>query len=115
MHCAASGIRQRNNLITKGGAIKRHPLSNEIIMLIPTSILSVLALLATLAMIAKRQYEHAFTRACVVIFYLSLTIMPDIPIETARSLSRWFWSLLLGIEVLGWLLMWCWRKHNEPG
>jgi len=74
------------------------------------------SLLATLVMVAKRQYENAFTRLCVTLFYLWLTIMPDVPIEMARVLGRWFWILVLAVEILWWVvtksLRW-WRKHND--
>ena len=83
-------------------------------MLIPSSLIAVISLLATLVMLAKKQYENVFTRACVTAFYLSLALMPAIPIETARELNRWFWMLVLGMEVWWWVvttfLRW-WRKQ----
>lgn len=83
-------------------------------MLIPSGLISVVSLLATLVMLAKKQYENAFTRGCVTVFYVALTLAPWIPIEIARELNRWFWVLVLGVEVLWWcvtrLLKW-WRRH----
>jgi len=84
-------------------------------MLIPSGLIAFVSLLATLVMLAKKHYENAFTRACVTIFYLLLTLLP-IPIDMARELNRWFWFLVLGVEVLWWgvtrLLKW-WRKRND--
>jgi hypothetical protein len=73
-------------------------------MLIPSGLVALVSLLATVVMAMKRQWENAFTRLCVTLFYLSLMLMPLIPIEVARELNRWFWVLVLGVEVL-WFMV----------
>lgn len=69
-------------------------------MLIHSGLIAFVSMLATMVMLAKKQYENAFTRLCVTLFYLTLAIEPMIPIEAARVLNRWFWLLVLGVEVL---------------
>lgn len=69
-------------------------------MLIHSGLIAFVSMLATMVMLAKKQYENAFTRFCVTLFYLALAIEPMIPIEFARVLNRWFWLLVLGVEVL---------------
>jgi hypothetical protein len=72
-------------------------------MLIHAGWIALAALLATLVSLAKRQGENAFTRAFVTVFYFVLAVA-DVPIELARELNRWFWLLLLSVEVLFWCL-----------
>lgn len=73
-------------------------------MLIPSGLIFIVAFLATITALSKRQYDNAFTRFCVTLFYFSLTIYPTIPIETTRELNRWFWILVLGVEVIWYCL-----------
>jgi hypothetical protein len=70
-------------------------------MLIHAGWIALAALLATLVSLAKRQGENAFTRAFVTVFYFVLAVA-DVPIEMARELNRWFWLLLLSVEVIFW-------------
>jgi hypothetical protein len=73
-------------------------------MLIPSITIAVISLLASLVMLEKRQWDNAFTRFCVTLFYLTLAVDQAIAIETARELNRWFWVLVLGVEVLWWVV-----------
>lgn len=70
-------------------------------ILIPSLLVAIISLLSALVMLVKRQYDNAFTRFCVTVFYLVLTFLP-VPIEVARELNRWFWILVLGVEVVWW-------------
>jgi hypothetical protein len=63
-------------------------------------LVALVSMLATLVMVKKRQWENAFTRLCVTLFYLLLTAMPFLPIEVARIMNRWFWVLVFGVEIL---------------
>ena len=84
-------------------------------MLISSGFLAAISFVATFVMAVQRKYENAFTRLCVAIFYLALTIQPSIPIETARILNRWFWVLVLGVEVVWWIVITIikWRKEKR--
>ena len=73
-------------------------------MLIPSITIAVISLLASLVMLEKRQWDNAFTRFCVTLFYLALAVDQAIAIETARELNRWFWVLVFGVEVLWWVV-----------
>jgi asparagine N-glycosylation enzyme membrane subunit Stt3 len=82
-------------------------------MLISPYFLFAAFLLATLAKLSKREYEHAFTRFLMTVFYFALAIQPDMPMELSRMYSRWFLSLLAGVEVLSYALRLLSRKGRK--
>lgn len=82
-------------------------------MLIPAGMVAFVSICATLVMLAQRHYADAFTRLCVSVFYLALAVLP-VQIEVARELNRWFWVLVLGMEVFWWGAMWVIKRWRKP-
>jgi len=80
--------------------------------LIPPELVAFISLLATLIVLVRKQYENFFTRLCVTLFYATLALTP-IDIEVARELNRWFWILVLGVEVVWWIAMTLWRRSKD--
>ena len=81
-------------------------------LLIAPSLLALFALFAAAVKVAEKQYEHAFTRGLVAVFYFVIAIV-SLQIEMSRLLARWFWLLLFGVEILSWCVMQLWRRKNE--
>lgn len=81
-------------------------------MLIPASVIAVLSVMATIVMLLKRHYESAFTRFCVMVFYIALALTP-MDIELARVTNRWLWALVLGVESLWWISWWTFRRWRK--
>lgn len=66
--------------------------------------------------IIRKQYDDAFTRAVVSLFYLVLFVHP-VQIELARFLARWVWVLVGGVEVMTWIcsliIKWRLQRHGS--
>lgn len=82
-------------------------------MLIPAGVVAFVSICATLVMLAQRNFADAFTRSCVSVFYLVLAVLP-VQIEVARELNRWFWVLVLGMEVFWWGAMVVIKRWRKP-
>lgn len=80
--------------------------------LIPTLWMTVVFLLATLVKVFKREYEHAITRIFIFGFYLTMLIQPEMTIETARVMSRYFVFLLAAIEIISSCVLFIKRKKG---
>lgn len=76
-------------------------------------VIGFLALLAGVRKVREKQPEHALTRAIISIFFFILASHPDIPVETARVVSRTLYGLLFLIEIISWLAISYFRRKNK--
>jgi hypothetical protein len=66
--------------------------------------LSALFAIAATMKFVKRQSEHAFTRLVGGLWFLHVYILPDTDVNTVRVVSRWIIVLIIGTEVLSFLI-----------
>jgi hypothetical protein len=81
--------------------------------LIPEWILAIAFLASSFAMLYRRRWEHAFSRLLLAGFYIALAVFPEIPIEVARALARWFILLLALVEVISFLILFPYMRNNK--
>ena len=84
------------------------------IPLVPSWLLVVMFACAAAVKIRTRQYEHAFVRIIILLFYLYVEYFHDVPIEVTRSVSRYLWFLLAAIEVISYFVITYQRKKAKP-
>lgn len=74
-------------------------------MLIPAWHVALVFLLAFIAKIAGRQYEHAVTRFMVFGLYVYFSLNNDLPDVQRQLLARWFLVLIGGIEFVSYVAL----------
>jgi len=84
------------------------------ISLIPSWLLVIVFAAAAAVKIRAKQYEHAFVRIIIFLFYLYIECSPGVPIEVTRSVSRYLWFLLATIEVFSYFVIAYQRKKAKP-
>ena len=71
-------------------------------LLIPSLLIAVAFLLATLVKWLKQEYDNVIPRALAAALYFYLAWQPETPIEAARVYGRYLWFMLPTVEVLWW-------------
>ena len=71
--------------------------------MIPSWIIAILFLLSAAQFAHRGFYEQAFVRLAVAALYLLFTATPTMPLQQSKELSRYFWGLLAGTEVIFFL------------
>jgi hypothetical protein len=72
--------------------------------LISPAVLVMLAVLASILKLYKRQYEYVIPRALVALVYLEVMLVPELNITIRGFLVRWTLTLMFLIEILSFLL-----------
>jgi hypothetical protein len=83
-------------------------------VLIPEWLLALTFFLAAASMAFRKRWEHVFTRLVIAGFYLFLAINPNLEIEIARLLARWFNLLLAIVEIVSFVILFpTLREHHD--
>lgn len=71
---------------------------------IPSMLLAIAFGLAAVVQVQRKHWEQVFTRLLLAAFYGFLFVFPELEIETARALARWFTLILALVEILTFLV-----------
>jgi hypothetical protein len=69
------------------------------IPLIPQYVLAIVFLCSASVYVFRKQYEHFITRFSIALFYVYLSVFPNLPLELTRAISRYLFCTMAFIEI----------------